>query len=252
MSTKVCIKCNQEKPLSDFNKHVRMKDGIRNSCRICDYISKKEWKKNNKDKVREEKRRYIERRKNVIKEKKPPAQWERKICNGCNVEKNRDEYYFHSGGICKECEKLRQKRYRQNNPTQRKITKKKWNKNNPELYKKFKKESKKRKKQRDPVYRAILSIRARLSNFINKNHLHKSKKFKDIIGIDYDGFKDYIESQFLEGMSWDNRSIDGWHLDHIIPISSAKTIEDVERLNHYTNFQPLWAEDNMKKGDMIL
>ena len=47
-------------------------------------------------------------------------------------------------------------------------------------------------------------------------------------------------------MSWENQG--KWHLDHIIPISSAKTEEDVIRLNHYTNFQPLWAEDNFKKG----
>lgn len=42
-----------------------------------------------------------------------------------------------------------------------------------------------------------------------------------------------------------------WHLDHIIPISSAKTEEEVIKLNHYTNFQPLWAEDNWNKGNKI-
>jgi hypothetical protein len=62
-------------------------------------------------------------------------------------------------------------------------------------------------------------------------------------------------------MTWDNHGNpkDGvfdlnktWDIDHIIPITTAKTEDDVYRLNHYTNLQPLWAEDNMKKGDKLL
>ena len=48
-------------------------------------------------------------------------------------------------------------------------------------------------------------------------------------------------------MNWDNAG--KWHLDHIIPISSAKNEEDIIKLNHYTNFQPLWAIDNLTKGN---
>jgi hypothetical protein len=55
---------------------------------------------------------------------------------------------------------------------------------------------------------------------------------------------------FTEGMCWENQG--EWHLDHIIPISSAQTEEEIFKLNHYSNFQPLWAEDNIKKGNKIL
>jgi hypothetical protein len=51
-------------------------------------------------------------------------------------------------------------------------------------------------------------------------------------------------------MTWDNRS--EWHLDHIIPLSSAKTEEELYKLCHYTNLQPLWAVENMKKGNKIV
>ena len=51
-------------------------------------------------------------------------------------------------------------------------------------------------------------------------------------------------------MSWENQG--KWHIDHITPLSSAKTEEEVYRLCHYTNLQPLWAEDNLKKGSKIL
>jgi hypothetical protein len=49
-------------------------------------------------------------------------------------------------------------------------------------------------------------------------------------------------------MSWENYGTHGWHIDHIIPLASAHTKEDVYRLWHYSNLRPLWAEDNWKKG----
>lgn len=48
-------------------------------------------------------------------------------------------------------------------------------------------------------------------------------------------------------MSWDNYG--RWHLDHIKPISLAKDEDEVYNLNHYTNFQPLWMLDNLKKSN---
>ena len=59
----------------------------------------------------------------------------------------------------------------------------------------------------------------------------------------------HLESKFTEEMSFDNYG--KWHIDHIIPISSAKTEEDIIRLNHYTNFQPLWAVDNLRKSNKV-
>ena len=64
--------------------------------------------------------------------------------------------------------------------------------------------------------------------------------------------KIYLEGQFTEGMSWDNHKRTGWHIDHIIPLSSAKTEEEVYRLCHYTNLQPLWCNENYKKGKKLI
>jgi hypothetical protein len=61
-----------------------------------------------------------------------------------------------------------------------------------------------------------------------------------------------LENQFVEGMNWENYGSKGWHIDHIIPLSSAKTVDEAISLNHYKNLQPLWAVDNMKKGNKIL
>lgn len=70
-----------------------------------------------------------------------------------------------------------------------------------------------------------------------------------MLGCDFKTAHKHIEKQFTEGMSWDNRS--EWHIDHIIPLASAKTEEELAKLCHYTNLQPLWAEDNLRKGDKL-
>jgi 5-methylcytosine-specific restriction endonuclease McrA len=49
-------------------------------------------------------------------------------------------------------------------------------------------------------------------------------------------------------MSWDNHGVEGWHVDHIIPLASAQSLSELENLFHYTNLQPLWAEENRIKG----
>jgi hypothetical protein len=59
----------------------------------------------------------------------------------------------------------------------------------------------------------------------------------------------HLESKFVDGMSWDNRS--RWHIDHIMPLASAKTEEELVALCHYTNLQPLWAAENLRKSDKL-
>ena len=53
-------------------------------------------------------------------------------------------------------------------------------------------------------------------------------------------------------MNWSNHSLRGWHIDHIIPLNSGKNDKEIFKLMHYTNLQPLWAEDNLRKKDKIL
>jgi 5-methylcytosine-specific restriction endonuclease McrA len=59
----------------------------------------------------------------------------------------------------------------------------------------------------------------------------------------------HIEGKLSAGMSWRNRG--AWHLDHIIPLASATTCEGLEKLCHYSNIQPLWGADNLRKGDRM-
>ncbi len=97
------------------------------------------------------------------------------------------------------------------------------------------------------MYRFIKCLRTNIKNSIIKSGYSKTSKTFNILGIDYDSFIKYIESQFKESMCWGNYG--KWHLDHKIPISWGKTEEEVIKLCHYTNYQPLWASENISKGN---
>ena len=86
--------------------------------------------------------------------------------------------------------------------------------------------------------------------FITLSTIQIYGNYLEILGCSFQEFKLHLESQFDEWMNWENQGT-YWHMDHIIPISSAQTEEDVWRLNHYTNFQPLYWEDNLKKSNKI-
>ena len=92
-------------------------------------------------------------------------------------------------------------------------------------------------------------LRSRLRKAL-KNNAKSGSAVRDL-GCSISELKKYLESQFQEGMSWDNYGRDGWHIDHIEPLA-AFDLEDKEELKkacHYTNLQPLWAEDNLKKSN---
>jgi hypothetical protein len=71
-----------------------------------------------------------------------------------------------------------------------------------------------------------------------------------MLGCDLHTAKAHLEKQFTDGMTWANHG--EWHIDHIIPCASAKTEEELIKLFHYENLQPLWAIDNLKKGAKII
>ena len=76
--------------------------------------------------------------------------------------------------------------------------------------------------------------------------MSKKKKTFEMIGCTPDELRNHLSKQFIDGMSWDNYG--EWHIDHILPLVSAKDEEEVVKLCHYSNLQPLWAKDNLIKG----
>jgi hypothetical protein len=107
--------------------------------------------------------------------------------------------------------------------------------------------------QNDPFRKAKDAIRKTILAALKVRNISKSKLCKtteEIVGCSFMDFKQHIESQFQKGMSWKNHG--EWHLDHKIPLASHEDLDELIKLNHWTNFQPLWAKDNMKKGDSYI
>lgn len=106
------------------------------------------------------------------------------------------------------------------------------------------------KRKSDHVFDMNRRVRGLLHNALSNKGFKKQGKTIDVLGCDYAFFKAHIERQFVRGMSWERRS--EWHIDHIIPLATAKTEEDVLRLGHFTNLRPLWAVENLLKKDKVL
>jgi hypothetical protein len=107
--------------------------------------------------------------------------------------------------------------------------------------------------------RLKIDINFKLRHYL-RSRLYKAIKIQqksgsavDDLGCSIPELKIHLEAQFQEGMSWDNWSCTGWHIDHIIPLSSFNLSNREEFLKacHYTNLQPLWAEENFSKNNKI-
>jgi hypothetical protein len=102
----------------------------------------------------------------------------------------------------------------------------------------------------DIIYRLTLNIRASIRESLKSNGYRKCNKTEQILGISIIEFKIYLESKFEDWMTWDNKGLYngelnyGWDIDHIRPLASAETEEELLRLNHYTNLQPLCSKVN--------
>jgi hypothetical protein len=175
---------------------------------------------------------------------------EKKICSKCKIEKEVCEFNKRKNrkgddilrGYCKQCHTGMSLKFVFENPEKYKIYREKWYKKNCKNLV----EKNKKRRNSDILYKLRINVRTRLRMAL-KTDMQRGKTIESL-GIDIPSFKIYLESLFLTGMSWDNYGLYGWHIDHIIPLSSAKTKEEFDLLSHYTNLQPLWATDNFQKG----
>jgi hypothetical protein len=111
----------------------------------------------------------------------------------------------------------------------------------------------------NPLFKLTLYSRNLIRKALVRNGYTKKTKTYNILGCSFDEFKQYLESKFEPWMNWDNygNPKDGvlepnktWDIDHIIPLNSGLNEDDVIRLNHYTNLQPLCSYTNrfIKRG----
>lgn len=112
----------------------------------------------------------------------------------------------------------------------------------------------KEKRKNDPLFKLSSNIRTLIRISFNGNGFKKGSKTNTILGCSFDEFKLHIENQFEDWMTWDNygningnisKSINiSWDFDHIIPLSRANNYDELIKLNHYSNIQPLCSYTN--------
>ena len=111
-------------------------------------------------------------------------------------------------------------------------------------------EYRKARRRNDPVFAIQMRLRSRINNVLRGHS--KSASTAELTGCTWKELLDHLQKQFTDGMSWENRHL--WHVDHILPCASfdLSKPEEQRKCFHFSNLQPLWAEENMRKGSKIL
>lgn len=209
---KRCCSCKVEKDFSLFHKSRSNDDGYKPACKEC---------------------RKIESTKRYAKHSESIKEYTQNYRND-NPKKNQEyyqenqEYFINYREANLEHHREWRKINRKNINTRRKI----YLDNNPSA-------------------KIAARCRSRVSEAIKQQSATKYKNCVDLLGCSFEELKTHLESQFTKGMTWENYG--KWHIDHIKPCKSFNLTENSEQIKcfHFSNLQPLWAIDNIKKGCKI-
>lgn len=221
---KPCTRCDEVKPLMSFNVKSSSTDGKKSFCRICQCKEQKQYSQENTELLMEKQRKW--RAENPEKRKELSRRNSRK-----RRENGTLKIYEEA---TREIQSLRIKRWWENNRH-------------------------KRKEYNDKqVSTGKGKLEAAIRSCVRSEIVNGSKggrKTFDLLGYSTDELMRHLESQFLEGMSWENYGRGGWHVDHIKPLSSFEyeTPDDPQFKIAWSlsNLQPLWQFDNLSKGAKI-
>ena len=221
-----CGSCKTSKPISNFA--ISKRDGTHSWCKCC---------------CREYNRNYYQKNKESMDRK--AREW--RINNSERYRGYQQKYYQENRD---RFNKLGAEWYRKNPEKAKEILQKyRSSEKGRAMVKKWKS-----KKQKDPSYRLANSISCSLRDALRDGK--QGRRWESIVKYTLEDLTKHLESQFKEGMSWDNYGRGGWEIDHIRPVSSFKfsgvcdpAIVECWALE---NLQPLWGVENAKKGNKII
>ena len=219
MKTKICTECKKELPISEYYICKSGKDAGKPKCKCIACLKKiqtsPEWREKQRKYYAKNKERY---RKYRIASKDARSKWSKEWVKANKdkiCETNKKYYIDNKETILKSNNKYRQKRY-----------------------------------ANDPKYRALINTKDRFRQIIASK---ESDQFHKLLGCTRKKLIEHLESNFEDGMSWENYGFEGWHIDHIIPCASFDLTDEEQQKKcfHYTNLQPLWGTENMMKQDLM-
>ena len=217
---------NTSEDKKKFDKRAYMKKyRLENADRIR--ISNKKYKEENKEYIKSWVKQYQEKNSEIIHKRQ--KEYHEKHKDSRN--KQSKNYYHKNKAILK---------------TRRE--------ENIESFRKYQREYVKNKRNDDPVFKMVCDLRIRIRMALKSQGTTKDISSKELFGADQEFVWKHLESQFREGMTRENNTSKGWHIDHIRPMSSFD-LSDPAQLKeccHYTNLQPLWWWENLKKSDKLI
>lgn len=249
---------------------------------------RKIYRDNNKEKIREQKKRdyekhkehYLQKSKERYQNKAEEIKERQRDYNEANKEKIlkrqriyykkhleerinwQKEYYknhkderdqYNKDWVEKNREYVRKKarQYAKDNKDTIYEKRKIYNAKNADKLREWRRENKRKRKSIDPLYKLSEQTRTLINNSFRRQGYKKNSKTYEIVGIDYKTFFDYLLKTFKNNYGYEWDGIEEVHIDHIIPVATATTKEEIIKLCHYTNLQLLKAKDNLEKSDKI-
>ena len=269
MQQKACCSCGMTKVFSEFFRYSNSNSYFKR-CKVCEGVKRKA------DRAEAKRIRIAARVTQpppaikycpACKETKPIDSFRKNTgkksgaqsyCTPCMTEyaryhrlENKDKYRaFDMSSIDRGVKDRNSKQYREDNKEicyQREIAARS---KKPDYYASKAREAMRKKREENPLFRVQSTIRCRINGAMRKLGYKKGSRTQEILGCDWDMFKTHIEKQFTKGMAWDDMGVK-IHIDHIVPISTASTEDELIALNHFTNLRPMWARDNMVKGAKV-
>jgi len=193
---------------------------------------RKQYRIDNQDKIKQQKKQYYLDNQDKIKQHDKQYY----LDNQDKIKQQNKQYYLDNQD--------KRKQYQTDNQDKIKQQKKQYRIDNQDKINQYFRD----RRATDPLFKLICNLRIRTNEIFKTKGFKKNKHFKDYLGCTPAQLVKHLESQFTLGMNWKNIGW-GWHVDHIKPISLAQTEEEAYKLNNYTNLQPLWKLDNIKKSN---
>jgi len=180
------------------------------------------------------------------------------VCRSCRESKSESQFSLREDSptgyrnTCKECRVKQSRAYYDAHKDATLKRTKDWRNKNSDRLRKIKREYERTRYKTDPLYLIRRRLRARQNSALRQIGVYRCHKVKDFIGCTLPELRAQFEAQFQPGMSWENYG--KWHVDHIRPLVAFDLINEseVKKAFHFSNLQPLWAEENRRKAAKII
>lgn len=260
---KVCTNCKEKKDESAFGKDKYAYDGMTHQCKTCRSKSSRAWDKRNREHIKKRQKEWRHKNKDKVHEYNQRQYWkdpekrrqEKKewVKNNPEKARERNQRYYEKN---KEYKAQKHKEWREKNKEYRKIYNRLYYEENGEHIRKtvseYQKNNRKKindrlreKRENDPVFKSRHMMRSMLYRLLGDN---KQEFSSNILGYTAKQLKERIEFQFKPGMTWNNHG--RWHVDHRLSMAylQKKGENRPHIVNALSNLEPVWAEENLKKG----